>query len=402
MNKKATNNFVDKFAFLIMNDTMDSSQNRRMARGIHRCPRTSLLIFVIILEGVKNRLKNQTKPVKNCLAFFTARYRGPVRTAIQVMRIKAFTNHSVLYGIKVSSDTTPIKMPKKTELSGKLDNKKPVKLYKTTICSYLCSGTSWYLYDELDFAPFSDQNVLIVTISSYSAYPEVSLPFYEFSIRFFKWAMIVNFRILHRIVNTRILHTIVNLCRNFEIVIIFVNCSKLCIWYRNNRSPSLIKITHSTFINPNLISVSSDRDRKRIHISARIGSEWFARIIQGIISQYSNSSIANFVNSDIVALSLAVLFTSIIAKTCIVLVTFYEFIVSCSFIFGNLEVVISNYDCRILEMFFKNPIFVNSDKVSSYYAKEFFSINIVPMIRINLIHQIRRISHHRFKLDLSQ
>ena len=92
-------------------------------------------------------------------------------------------------GIKVSSDTTPIKMSKKAKLSGKLDNKTTVKLYKTTICSYLCSGASWYLYDELDFAPIFDQNVLIVTISSYSAYFEVSLPFYEFCIRFFKWAM---------------------------------------------------------------------------------------------------------------------------------------------------------------------------------------------------------------------
>ena len=45
-------------------------------------------------------------------------------------------------GIKAASDTNPTKMPKRAKLSGKLDNKRPVKLYKTTNCSYLCSGAN--------------------------------------------------------------------------------------------------------------------------------------------------------------------------------------------------------------------------------------------------------------------
>ena len=86
-------------------------------------------------------------------------------------------------------------------------NKKPFKLYKKTICSYFIAKTKWHLY----------KNQVIMKVLVQFSYDEAVV--------------------------------------YLEIVTI------------SNHDLS----TNSTFINPILIFVNSDRDHKRIHISARIG-----------------------------------------------------------------------------------------------------------------------------------
>ena len=150
----------------LMNIIMNSSQECRMAQGIHRWPRTSLSIFVIILEGVKKALKILTRSTINSLVFFTARYRGHLRTATKVKRIKAPTFQSVL-----STGYSVSKRP--TKLSGRLDNKslafnhvKPFKPYKTTSCSYFYAATS---YSSEITGKFSYQNIdysIMISVNS--------------------------------------------------------------------------------------------------------------------------------------------------------------------------------------------------------------------------------------------
>ena len=187
------------------------TMNKYSIQRTRRCPRNPLLFNLAIILRIWC-IPKLTHMIVNEPVLITARCRRVIRTTAKATKDR--TN-------VIASGSELSKRPK---LSGSLDNKslafqneKPFKVYKTTSSSYFYAATSWYI--------------------------------------------------------TRTLLTIVNLCRNLEIVIIFANSSKLCNWYKNNRSLSLIKIMHSIFINSILIPVNSDRDHKRTHISARIGYE---------------------------------------------------------------------------------------------------------------------------------
>ena len=106
------------------------------------------------------------------------------------------------------------------------------------------------------------------------------------------------------IVSMRFFLIIVTIAK--DSVINTFKCRKLCNWYKNNRSPSLIKIMHSTFINPIFISVNSDRDHKRIHISARIGCECI-----DILTFYESKLQIGSLNQEIVGIGNLVIFVTL-------------------------------------------------------------------------------------------
>ena len=80
-------NFEKSFVFII-------TAKCRMTQGIHRCPRISLSIFVIILKGVENLLKNLSRSAINSIVFFAARYRGPPNLSTSSTQDKAIARKS--------------------------------------------------------------------------------------------------------------------------------------------------------------------------------------------------------------------------------------------------------------------------------------------------------------------